>query len=342
MYNRTQNHYNKRDKNLREDKKDISFDLLLYFLLGYDVLKQYDVTDSQLFSMLFEVNKVDKIPQEILINKFIEYLIFKGYSDDEITKFFTDNVIGKSGNSFCISFTQTTIEKQVRDILDKLKDKNIIFEELTSDIIEERSASINLYKNEIDSYADIKKHEGQPPPNPKLGRPRMDWKICAHQSCSHCFESKSALSQHLDNMKCHTKGYHYYHEKLVEELDLTEEKVLQEKINKCPAFICKQKINTPIELVKHLKELGIKPFFKEGDFTINTKKVELDKFTDIKKMYEYNDLCISCCENEPEILFYDCGHMLICSKCHDKHKVKKCYLCKKESKYIFPYKKINT
>jgi hypothetical protein len=105
-------------------------------------------------------------------------------------------------------------------------------------------------------------HKGNPLPDPINGRPKLNWCICTHSGCRKEFSYPSDLVNHLIKNNVYTKGYHLSHEESVCYNKLTPELVLTKKITKCPSWMCEIKsFNTPIDLIEHLKILGIQPFW---------------------------------------------------------------------------------
>jgi hypothetical protein len=149
-------------------------------------------------------------------------------------------------------------------------------------------------------------HSGYPIPLPRSGRPCLQCLECRFPRCGRKFESTGALYRHLKDVLPDLRdNLHIEHERYVNDLNFTPEKVLENsknsllaspkdsvlensknsllaspldsvldmKLTECPVACCDQKGRkfTPQELVDHFISLGISPFWVEG--------IELPKYT---------------------------------------------------------------
>ena len=78
-----------------------------------------------------------------------------------------------------------------------------------------------------------------------------------------------------------------------------------------------------------------------NNLTLTVVKVELFReFKDFKEERIYNtqtykeDKCIICLETKPNILFCDCGHLVLCDECFNKLVENKCPKCRTNNKII--------
>ena len=226
--------------------------------------------------------------------------------------------------------------------LDFMRGKKVLFKELNEKNIDELIKSTEYFKEIIKKNNSFKIHSGCPLPDREEGRPYLKWNYCAYSGCNSIFKSTSKLVEHLELMDCYKRNYHTIHEQIIKSLELTEDKILEENITKCPSTMCVEVINTPYDLITHFKKLGLEPFWKKGE-ELNMIEVKYN-YTLPNKIYETENICYICYENEPNILYCECGHQVICSVCHLKfnkknRNFKTCVICRKRNNIILPYKR---
>jgi len=78
-------------------------------------------------------------------------------------------------------------------------------------------------------------HTGYPIPDPVLGRPKIEWLVCAHSGCYQHFSSGQQLINHLNRYNRYKPYMHVEHENCVTNNGLTPEKVLEQGLTKCPS-----------------------------------------------------------------------------------------------------------
>jgi hypothetical protein len=181
-------------------------------------------------------------------------------------------------------------------------------------------------------------HANQPIPDPQDGRPHLNWKKCRHYGCGRLFNSDNALVAHLTENDNYTPSFHICHEKAVEYLGLTPEKVLQESISRCPSFVCTEqdKHTTPEKLITHLKILGIPPFWKEGDVITMSDMNSNSKLNTNKYKVYNNDCCAICYSEDVECVLQPCNHNISCLSCTTMFK-NMCPFCQTKIENIIPF-----
>ena len=180
-------------------------------------------------------------------------------------------------------------------------------------------------------------HIGQPLPDPKLGRPYINWNMCYHQDCHKQFYSDNELIKHLKEFKVYTPNYHKLHEDIINEMKLTEDIIKQNNIRKCPSWICKESEFTSSEqLINHLQRLGIEPFWKKG---MDLSKKEDYAFNKELKIYDTKN-CIICLDRNTNIIFDKCMHQCYCVECYNDYiklnNTLKCPICRNFYNKIYP------
>lgn len=181
-------------------------------------------------------------------------------------------------------------------------------------------------------------HEGYPLPDPEKGRPFLNWNICMYDGCFQKFSDPNDLITHLNWFGCYTPCYHLIHEQSIESAKLTPAYVMEHKLTKCPAYICKQNsYETPDELISHFQELGIKPFWTPGCVIKKKEDKDTKYFEDISGSYYDSEECVVCCYNKPDLICTPCFHRVYCVSCYNEHKVDKCPLCRGTIGKIFPF-----
>lgn len=253
--------------------------------------------------------KSQEIPYHIVFLKIVEYLIIKGFLKDKVIE----------------KLYQLHILKV--DQLDKAI--NII------DVFQNYQQKKDLSRSELDKIVRIKyiqyhstlSHTWYPLPDPIKGRPSLEWKYCAHDGCDKTFTSCTGLVNHLKHYDCYAPGYHVQHEQAVWSAQLTPEKVLKQKMTKCPSIVCRLfMFKSPEELCDHLMFMGIAPFWKPGMIIKPPEQTVLQ--TQIQSIY-FEEECIICTDNQPSVLFLPCNHCIMCFNCCDGiSKVNKCPKCR--------------
>lgn len=252
------------------------------------------------------------IPDGLVIRKIIGYLILiKNNKDDIITRLIDLKILGKYDVN------------KISDMIDESNDKTI-----NSPNIDQCIALANQYTNVSDLS-----HKSYPLPNPKYGRPKLTFLHCYHEGCNKNFDHVNDLVQHLCKMKCYTKGFHFHHEFAVDDLNLTPEKVIENKITKCPSWICDRgEFQSPEDLVFHFKMLGISPFWVPGTvFDTESSKLNLDTYNNLYAAEE----CVICMDRKPEVIFFPCMHNIACFDCYNGFKV--CPMCRTNINSIVPF-----
>ena len=266
------------------------------------------------------------IPGHIILFKIVEFFVKKNYPQDKIEHYlFKLKLI--SANSLA------TVIEIIKNIKDNFKDKE------KKDITD----TLSIIK-QWDLHAT---HEGYPIPDPVKGRPRLEWQVCAYYGCGKKFDANSndypgydysGLKQHLKQLGKYRDYFHFHHEYVVEKHNLTPQKVLAQKITKCPSHLCDVKeFETPEEFCRHLIMLGIPPFWKQG-MVIQPLDLHSDKkLENVTDRIHVEKECIICCEEgiTPGILFLPCNHCVICIDCFCSG-INKCPMCQTViDKYLF-------
>jgi hypothetical protein len=186
-------------------------------------------------------------------------------------------------------------------------------------------------KNELESP-----HTGLPLPDPERGRPHLGWCICKHKGCNKPFASGVELVNHLIKCGVYTQGFHQFHELIVKNRLLTPDKIIEENMTVCPSYACNAKhFDTPQGLIKHFRELGIPPFWKQGD-VIEGDDMALISLISPKTIHT-NDECVICVSEKPMFLTNNCRHHPYCIKCIQYVKDKRCPYCKTNVDFYIPF-----
>ena len=76
----------------------------------------------------------------------------------------------------------------------------------------------------------------------------------------------------------------------------------------------------------------------QNGLSLTVVKIELFKERRNSIIANFNtykeDTCVVCINNKPNILFCNCGHLIVCDKCFDKLENNKCPKCRKINKII--------
>ena len=183
------------------------------------------------------------------------------------------------------------------------------------------------------------KHKEQPLPDPIKGRPYIDWKECYHEGCHKKFTYDHQLIEHLKQVGAYTQGYHKIHQEYIWFNNFTPEKVLLNKITKCPVWICNKNLNGTEQVIEHFQRLGLEPFWQEGmDFSTKTQTEY--PFNKDLKIYNIEN-CIVCLDNIPNLILDKCMHCCYCIDCFlsstNASWIKKCPICKTFYDKVYPY-----
>jgi hypothetical protein len=296
-------------------------DNLILWYLNYSNI---NITDNK----VYELSQKYQIPQQIFLIKLLSRLITITACDkDKIMNILqVDMNLNLSNESYMFV-------KQFINELDLIELKDI-----TSENEINIKSILNLF-NKLDVIPkEPSEHIGQPLPDPDIGRPYISYKKCMHKNCNKCFDTSNDLIKHLKNYKVYTPSYHKLHEDIVQELQLTEDKIKKDGLKKCPSWICKEpEFQSAEELITHFQKLGITPFWKQGMKFENEKEYEFNKNI---KLYD-SKRCIICLDNKTNIIFDNCMHSCYCISCFDNfiksNQTLKCPLCRGFFNKIYPY-----
>lgn len=277
-----------------------------------------DIIELEKFIKLCQLKK---IPELIIIYKIVQYMINTGGDLDNIIGYILENDI----------LDNNEISK-ITEIIEFLKQPQM--EKYFDDHSMKELCIITIKSPNIKSL-----HSGYPLPDPVLGRPHLGWLVCTYNECGEHFNSGELLKTHLKIYNKYTPYMHKQHENIVETLQLTPEKIMQNGMTTCPSYICDQSNNkfTPEELCEHFKILGIPPFWTTGidikpsdKFDVDIKQINIMS----NKIYTTQQ-CIVCLDRPPELIFYPCYHHIFCLNCIKN--INQCPICRRiiHSKYPF-------
>lgn len=256
-----------------------------------------------------------KISNYILFRKIIEYLHIKELIPQDIINILIKlNFVNKE------NIDDTT---QLIDIIIKKKINSFDLKELAIIIKLAEKYKIN---NSNPS------HEGYPLPDPYKGRPRLEWSECYFEGCHKTFSNSMKLIDHLKQLTNFINGLHLHHENAVYRYGLTPQKIISQKMRRCPSFVCDKAnyIFTPEELCNHYILLGIKPFWFYG---LKIKSNKLIKTNLFDKIFDSEE-CIICYDIRPSVLFLPCNHCLMCIGCYKE--ILKCPFCRTKIEITLP------
>lgn len=178
--------------------------------------------------------------------------------------------------------------------------------------------------------------------HPSMGRPYLDWKVCYCSGCGSDHSSPHLLEKHVKKTHTYTKSFHKSHETAY--IDVTEEYIIENNITTCSSILCdKKSFATPKQLIDHLKDLGIKPFWKSRATKISLsdypKKITKPKTIPamVHEIYSNASECIICCDDDATITFSPCGHRLVCISCCQDSKLNNCPICRKKIDFLIPF-----
>ena len=88
------------------------------------------------------------------------------------------------------------------------------------------------------------------------------------------------------------------------------------------------------ESIENMRDYGRFYLDDEGDIILNVFKSELffkndGYFRKFDLSVFKEDTCMICMDNKPNILFCNCGHLIICENCYHKYRDDKCPICRK-------------
>ena len=79
-------------------------------------------------------------------------------------------------------------------------------------------------------------------------------------------------------------------------------------------------------------QLYYEAFYAEsGDFDYSNNEDNININT--KKTFK-EDKCVICLTNPPDILFCNCGHLVVCEKCNKIKKIDECPVCKTDNNIL--------
>jgi hypothetical protein len=306
---------------------------LLLFLYNYDVMHFFGSYQNLLYSIA-----KSGIPTDLLVMKFFEYSFANNKSVDDIYSILK----GSSCDFSDIGDDKKIIQK----ILGIVGNKEIKFLQYDFLACEEILKLFPVQKiHSCGSESQEPPHYGYPVPDPDLGRPKLEWCVCRHGKCFKQFNSAMALVKHLTECGAFTKGYHYFHENSEILKTLNPEKIIEQNITKCPAQMChRNSFDSPQDLIKHLKFLGIEPFWTKGtDLTDElTKSEDLSKLLQKSPKLFSNATCVLCLGDPPCIIAGECRHHIFCLECYKEQHNKKmlpqiCPMCRNKVDTYYPY-----
>lgn len=314
---------------------------LTSLLLNYDISKQVyksdepnetdEIKNLKIVRRLLDCILQDKkYNMELLLNKFFEFVLWKNIDQTRMIKIFCKK-LNLDLNDENLEQSKSSIEKY----LEIIKERKIIFKSYNHDEIYKKVNKI-IGTGIIKLNNDIL-HTGQPLPDPILGRPQLNWQFCQYDGCKKSFSNCSGLVSHLIQCNAYTQGYHSSHEHGVKYNNLSEEKVINNNITKCPSWMCEIKnFSSPQELIQHLQILGIEPFWKKGmTFCIESSKRKVLEIDPYKKYI--NESCVLCLDNPGEIIINKCGHQVYCIDCVCKANKINCPICRGKVDMFLPY-----
>lgn len=298
-----------------DQKKEVLFRwIYMPFEIKFDDSQENNDKLIQTVEYIKSLSNFYSIPGHVIFFKVVEFFVRQKMTQDQI-----ENSLFKLK---MITFKELKdIVEIVRNIKDNFKDKP------KKDITDQLSL--------INKWKPTGIHQGYPIPDPIKGRPRLEWKYCAHYGCGQKFDGTSdpypafdysGLKQHLKEVGNYRDWFHHNHERMIDKLNLTPEKVLAEKITKCPSHLCDIKeFSSPQELCHHFMILGIPPFWKQG--MIIEPQFKSGKLENVTQQIYIEKECIICCEpgTTPGILFLPCNHCVICIDCFST--INKCPMC---------------
>ena len=347
------------------------------FMLNYDIVGQVGIADID--DLLNLIKDCSFIAPDLLIAKFFEYTQWLTINPNDAYEIFKNNFDIDVGVDVGIDvgidiYKQPTKLEQITELeqtepvddffvfLNIHGDKEIIFkpfiygevQQKVDYLMKNNLLGINPPNNNNDKPIEIK-HNGMPLPDPVMGRPHLNWRICYYPNCGKVFSNPASLVNHLIECNAYTQGYHWAHEEALYCI-ISPDNVIKKNLTKCPAYACNQKdFNTPQELINHWTTLGIEPFWKKG-MTFNTN-TDIDTKTDtetskrekekdllrqkklmcsIPKLF-VSDSCMICLDNSVEFILSPCRHHVYCFDCLKICSKESCPVCRTRVKNFIPY-----
>jgi hypothetical protein len=303
---------------------------LLLWYLNYDDIK---LSEKEIYNLSISY----AIPFQIFVKKLIDRLVTTHNSNKESI---LDILITDMGLNL-----DSHAKEYVKKLIDYVEPIKILSKATTP--VAELNKKLALFNNLtiFKEKTQTNVHKGQPLPDPNSGRPYIEWKECYHEGCHKTFSTGEKLIEHLKNFQVYTPSYHRIHEIIVWNNKLTIDKIREQNITKCPAFICQyQHMNSTDEVIEHFQKLGIEPIWHKGlDFSVKQNQEVKYNFNPNTKIYD-SDNCIICLENKANIIFDKCLHCLMCIDCYsmscssqDYSWVSKCPFCKSFYTKVYPY-----
>lgn len=271
-------------------------------------------------SVINEFKNYD-LPYSILFKKIILNLHTNKYSPDDIINFFLENNLIKNPD----------IPKLIKLYNESIK---LLPHKLTLSKIK----CIIVLSNYVPLKNSKMDHQGYPQPDPVKGRPFLNWKECYFNNCHTKFKTIMDLKNHLNGNGKLRHGLHQFHEYVVKSKKLTKEYIINNKITKCPSFICDKADHTftPEELCDHFTILGITPFWYPNCDISNLKQENTELYGYYKSIFSADE-CIICLDNSPNIISYPCQHYIMCWECYLKLQTMVCPVCKNQIKFVVPF-----
>ena len=137
-------------------------------------------------------------------------------------------------------------------------------------------------------------------------------------SCIYCFGLYQQRSDHPENIQSLAKYleviFKYEDEPGTAEVLITDS---IEGMRDYPIMYCKEDGDIILNVIK------TEMYFKDDGYI---RKFDLNTYKE--------DNCIICMENKPNILFCNCGHLIICEDCYHKYQEDKCPKCRRVNNNI--------
>ena len=294
----------------------------------------YSPNETLALNKLVLLCRKDNIPNIIVIYKIVQYMLSQETSTDEIIIYLVSN-----------NFINNCDSPKVQEIIKFFESTHLIkyYDHNTMDKIYQITSS------EPDLIA---RHDGYPIPDPIKGRPHIGWLTCRHARCNLVFPNSDMLINHLKGYNKYIPYMHQYHESIVYKMDLTANKIINNKITKCPSYACSEAnhIFTPEELCEHFKLLGIKPFWPSYEITNSTNLTNSTNTNNTTNVINYvtnpqlllnkiytTENCIVCLDKSPQLVLYPCLHHVFCFNCINLKIYSRCSICRQKIIDIFPF-----
>lgn len=105
-------------------------------------------------------------------------------------------------------------------------------------------------------------HSGLPIPADTYAK--ISWKYCAHAGCNEQFYNEDHLIAHLESNNCYSFGFSKSHDHIIKINNVRTIEDLKTILNgstQCPSMLCDFSGATFEDVVKHFREIGIRPFY---------------------------------------------------------------------------------